>query len=74
MPCSAKRSPRPLPGELPLRAFLAEALADKLRGPCGSDKPWMQTFGKLRDLHAETTRIDRIIEAEFGQIEPEDRE
>jgi hypothetical protein len=32
----------------------------------------MKSFGKLRSLHKETTRINRIIEAEFGQIEPED--
>ena len=36
------------------------------------DKPWLEHFGKLRDLHLETVRINRIIEEEFGQIEPED--
>ena len=57
---------------IPLRA-LSEALADKLRARHSSDKPWMKTFGKLRSLHKETARINRIIEEEFGHLEPEDR-
>ncbi len=32
----------------------------------------MAGFGELRHLHEETLRIDRIIEEEFEQIEPED--
>jgi hypothetical protein len=32
----------------------------------------MKSFGKLRSLHKETARINRIIEAEFGQVAPED--
>jgi hypothetical protein len=35
------------------------------------DKPWMNSFGKLRDLRSETHRINRIIEQAFGRIEPE---
>ncbi|MCU1258057.1 MAG: hypothetical protein JWO80_942 [Bryobacterales bacterium] len=58
---------------IPLRAFVLEALADKLRPHPGKTKPWMQSFGKLRDLHTETVRINRVIEEEFGQIEPEDK-
>jgi len=34
----------------------------------------MKSFGKLRHLHKETERINRIIEEEFEQIEDEDRE
>jgi hypothetical protein len=34
----------------------------------------MKTFGKLRHLHKETTRINRIIAEEFDQIETEDRQ
>lgn len=34
-------------------------------------KPWLKSFGKLRGLHKETMRIDRLIEAEFSRIEPE---
>ena len=59
---------------IPLRALVAEALTDKLKSAEGLDKPWMKTFGKLRDLHKETLKIDRIIEEEFGRIEPEYRE
>jgi hypothetical protein len=55
-----------------LRELVSEALAEKLRTHGGADKPWMKGFGKLRGLHAETVRIDRIVEKEFGQIEPED--
>ena len=57
---------------IPLRALVSEALAEKLRPRGGQDKPWMKTFGKLRSLRKETARINRIIEEEFGRIEPED--
>ena len=54
-----------------LDAFVSEALADKLNVQAFKEKPWMQGFGDLRDLHEETLRIDRIINEEFGLIEPE---
>lgn len=57
---------------VPLRALVSEALADKLGADPNKDKPWMKAFGKLRHLHKETIRIDKIIEEEFGRIEPED--
>ena len=57
---------------IPLRELVSQALAEKLRGPAPEEKPWLRSFGKLRGLHKETTRINRIIEAEFGRIEPED--
>ena len=56
---------------IPLRALVSEALTDKLSSPEPKEKPWMKAFGKLRHLHDENMRIDRIIEEEFGQIEPE---
>jgi hypothetical protein len=56
---------------IPLRELVSEALAEKLR-PRNCEKPWMKTFGRLRRLHAETARINRIIDEEFGGIEPED--
>lgn len=59
---------------IPLRALVSEALMDKLRPANSEDKPWMKTFGKLRRLHTETLRINRIIEREFGHLEPEDSE
>jgi hypothetical protein len=54
---------------IPLRALVSEALADKL-SRCNEDKPWMKSFGKLRNLHKETARINRIIEEEFGRLSP----
>jgi hypothetical protein len=60
---------------IPFRALVSEALADKLRAQSDrNSKPWMKTFGKLRHLHKETVRINRIIEQEFDQIEAEDRD
>ena len=55
---------------VPLRALFTEALADKLRA--GQEKPWMKAFGKLRNLHGETVKINRIIGQEFSKVEPED--
>ncbi|MFZ1130188.1 MAG: hypothetical protein WCA97_06660 [Terriglobales bacterium] len=59
---------------IPFRALVSEALADKLRERHQDSKPWMKSFGKLRGLHAETAKINRIIQEEFGRIEPEDRD
>ena len=57
-----------------LRTLISEALTDKLGAANAQGKPWMETFGKLKHLHKETVRIDRIIEEEFGKTEPEDLE
>jgi hypothetical protein len=60
---------------IPFRALVSEALADKLRAQGDREtKPWLKTFGKLRHLHRETARINRVIEEAFGQIETEDRQ
>ncbi len=59
---------------IPLRALISEAIADKLRADDSGSKPWMTAFGKLRHLRKETARINRTIEEEFEQIEPEDRQ
>lgn len=56
------------------RELATEAPADKQDNVSIEDKPWLQSFGKLCDLHLETVHISRIIEEEFGQIEPEDRQ
>ncbi|HEY7333333.1 MAG TPA: hypothetical protein VH639_00520 [Bryobacteraceae bacterium] len=58
---------------IPLREFVSDALTQKLRIQGAGEKPWMKGFGKLRQLHKETSRIDRIVEQEFERIEPEDR-
>ena len=59
---------------MPLREFVTQAVKEKLEGngQQGS-KPWMAGVGKLRHLRKETARINRLIEEEFEQIEPEDR-
>ena len=59
---------------IPLRQFVTEAVEDKLAAPAVAEKPWMKSFGKLRHLHKETERINKIIEQAFEQIEPEDWE
>ena len=58
---------------IPLRQFVTEAVQEKLAAAKPADKPWMKGAGKLRHLHKETVRIQRIIDKEFGQIEPEYR-
>jgi len=59
---------------IPLREFITEAVKDKLAGNGATvDAPWMAAFGKLRRLRKETTRINRLIEAEFEQVEAEDQ-
>ena len=57
---------------IPFHELVSEALAEKLRVANRGDKPWMQSFGKLRSLRTETARVNRIIEKEFERIEPED--
>ncbi len=57
---------------IPLRELVSEAIAEKLRVPASADRPWLKTFGELRELRNETTRINRIIEEEFGRVEAED--
>ena len=60
-----------------LRAFVTEALQEKLSGrPVASGRDhalWMKGFGKLRPLRRETARIQRAIDREFEVVEPEDR-
>ena len=54
------------------RELVTVALAERLRTASAGEKPWLKTFGKLRGLRGETARINRIIEDEFEQVEPED--
>src|SRR5688500_15597277 len=60
-----------------LKQLVQEALTEKLARTDGAKlakKPWMALAGGLKHLHAENVRIDRLIEIEFEQIEPEDRQ
>lgn len=57
-----------------LREFVTEAVREKLATDAKVTKtPWMSGFGRLRHLHKETAKINRRIEEEFEQIDPEDR-
>ena len=58
---------------IPLRQFVTEAVQEKLTAVKPIERPWMKAAGKLRHLHAETVRIQRIVDEEFEQIELEDR-
>jgi len=57
-----------------LREYVTQAVEEKLSlGGKPLDKPWLECAGELAHLHKETVRIQKIIEEEFEQIEPEDR-
>jgi hypothetical protein len=56
---------------IPLRQFVTEAVEEKLKAST-RDKPWMKMAGGLHHLHKETVRIQKLIDEEFGQVEPED--
>ena len=60
-----------------LKDFVNEALQEKLasrRAGARSGEPeWMSGFGKLRQLHKETARIEQRIHEAFEAVEPEDR-
>lgn len=59
---------------IPLRQFVTEAVEEKIAlGNQRPDRPWLECAGELAHLHKETTRIQKIIDEEFEQIEPEDR-
>ena len=55
-----------------LRVLVSDALEEKLEKREAAEKPWMSAFGKLKSLHAETQRINAMIDEEFGQIDPLD--
>ena len=59
---------------IPVSDYVAGLVDENLRVTAAlkAGKPWMAGFGALRHLHEETERINRIIEEEFEQIEPDD--
>lgn len=58
---------------IPLREYVTQAVEEKLStGNERPDRPWLECAGELAHLHRETVRIQKIIDEEFGQIEPED--
>ncbi len=59
---------------IPLRQLVTEAVEARVNSQGAGEKPWMKGFGGLKHLHEENLRIERIIEEEFGKIDPEDWE
>jgi hypothetical protein len=60
-----------------LKELVQEALSEKIArvdGMSSQKKPWMALAGALKHLHSENRRIERVIEAEFENIEPEDQQ
>jgi hypothetical protein len=58
---------------IPLREYVTQAVEEKLsQGSRRTGKPWLECAGELAHLHKETIRIQKIIDEEFEQIEPED--
>jgi hypothetical protein len=55
---------------IPLREFVTEAVKEKL-APSNGEKPWVKLMGKLKGLHKETVRINRLIDEESEKIDPE---
>ena len=59
---------------VPLREFVTQAVEEKLSsGIQRPAKPWLECAGELAHLHRENKRIQKVIDEEFEQIEPEDR-
>ena len=52
---------------VPLRQFVTEAVAEKLRAPAG-EKARIRLAGGLRHLRKETARINQRIEREFESM------
>ena len=57
---------------IPLREFVTQAVKDKLAADAkASEKPWVKHMGKLKHLRKETARINRLIEEDSENIDPE---
>ena len=57
---------------VPLREFVTEAIKDKLAAKARTgEKPWLKLMGKLKHLHKETLRINRLIEEDSEKIDPQ---
>jgi len=60
-----------------LKQLVTEALREKLAARATQDRPgepeWMQGFGKLRTLRAETRRIQTRVDEAIEVVETEDR-
>ena len=72
-PIFRKAKARAAESGIPLRQFITEAVKAKLEAApvSAQQKPWAKGAGALKHLHKETVRIQKLIDEEFEQIEPE---
>lgn len=57
---------------IPLREFVTAAVKDKLAVNAKTgNKPWVKLMGRLKHLHKETERINRLIDESSEKIDPE---
>jgi hypothetical protein len=55
-----------------LREFVTQAVREKLAAHSAPpERPWVKHMGKLKHLHRETERINRLIEEESEKIDAE---
>jgi hypothetical protein len=50
---------------------LSEYLTEAIRRDPPEKRDWREAFGFMADLPEVTNHVDRVVEEEFGQIEPE---
>jgi hypothetical protein len=60
-----------------MKEFITEALREKLgsSSQMAPERPWMKFAGCMAndpEMKTELRRIDKIIQDEFGQVDPED--
>jgi hypothetical protein len=57
---------------VPLREFVTQAVREKLAAVSAPpERPWVKHMGKLKHLHEETKRINRLIEEDSEKIDVE---
>jgi hypothetical protein len=57
---------------IPLREFVTEAVKDKLAVNAKiGNKPWVRLMGRLKHLHKETERLNRLIDENSEKTDPE---
>jgi len=57
---------------IPLRELVTEAVKDKLATNAkATGKPWVKLMGRLKHLHKETERINRLIDEDSEKIDSE---
>lgn len=57
---------------VPLREFVTQAVKDKLAAHANTaERPWVKHMGKLKHLHQETVRINRLIDESFEKVDAE---